>query len=41
MDADLTVLDRDVLAEGAEALLETRVAATIVGGRVVYRAADR
>jgi predicted amidohydrolase YtcJ len=41
MDADIAVLDRDVLAEGAEALLETRVAATIVGGRVVYRAADR
>jgi predicted amidohydrolase YtcJ len=40
-DADLAVIDRDLLAEGASALLDARVLATIVGGRVVYRAADR
>ena len=34
--ADITVLDRDILALPAEALLETAVLATIVGGRVVY-----
>lgn len=36
-DADLAVLDRDLLAEGASALAGTRVTATIVGGRVVHR----
>jgi predicted amidohydrolase YtcJ len=41
MDADLVVLDRDVLADGVDSLSETRVAVTIVAGRVVYRAADR
>lgn len=37
-DADLAVLDRDLLAEGASALAGTRVTATVVGGRVVHRA---
>ena len=41
MAADLVILDRDVLAGGADALLDARVSATIVAGRVVYRAADR
>jgi len=36
--ADLVVLDRDLLAEGASAIQGTRVVATICGGRVVYRA---
>ncbi len=36
--ADLVILDRDLLAEGASAIQETRVVATICGGRVVYRA---
>lgn len=35
--ADLVVLDRDLLAEGAEAVAATSVRATITGGRVVYR----
>jgi predicted amidohydrolase YtcJ len=34
--ADLVVLDRDPFAEGPDALLEARVARTVVGGRVVY-----
>ncbi|MGZ4150258.1 MAG: amidohydrolase [Actinomycetota bacterium] len=34
--ADLVVLDRDPFTEGPEALLEARVARTVVGGRVVY-----
>jgi predicted amidohydrolase YtcJ len=36
MDADLVVLSRDILAEGASALLATRVLLTIVGGRIVF-----
>lgn len=36
--ADLVVLDRDILAEGAAAIAGTRVLATISGGDVVYRA---
>lgn len=34
--ADITVLDRDVLASPPEALLEASVRTTIVGGRIVY-----
>ncbi|MDR7426966.1 MAG: amidohydrolase family protein, partial [Armatimonadota bacterium] len=39
--ADFIVVDRDVLAEAAadpQVLLETRVLATVVGGRVVHSA---
>jgi predicted amidohydrolase YtcJ len=36
--ADLVVLDRDLLAEGPDAIAGTTVVATIAGGRVVYRA---
>jgi predicted amidohydrolase YtcJ len=34
--ADVTVLDRDILAVPEEEILGTRVAATIVGGQVLY-----
>lgn len=37
LDADLAVLDRDLLAEGASSILGTRVTATLVGGRIVHR----
>jgi predicted amidohydrolase YtcJ len=33
---DLTVLSRDVFAEPAEALLDTKVTYTVVDGEVVY-----
>jgi predicted amidohydrolase YtcJ len=36
-DADLAVLDRDLLAEGASAIIGTTSVATLVGGRIVYR----
>ncbi len=36
MRADLTVLDRDVVAENPRALLDTRAKYTIVRGQVVY-----
>ncbi|MGI8915676.1 MAG: amidohydrolase [Chloroflexota bacterium] len=36
--ADITVLDRDILALPPEALLQAAVRATIVGGRIVYNA---
>jgi hypothetical protein len=36
--ADLVVLDRDLLAEGDAAVLESRVQLTMVGGRIVHRA---
>jgi predicted amidohydrolase YtcJ len=35
--ADLAVLDRDLLAEGADAITGTRVTLTVVSGRVVHR----
>jgi predicted amidohydrolase YtcJ len=35
-DADLAVLDRDLLAEGPSAVAGTRVLATVVGGRIVH-----
>lgn len=37
MDADLVVLDRDLLALDASAIIGTNVALTVVGGRVVHR----
>ena len=39
LDADLAVLDRDLLAEGPGAILGTTVTATLVGGRIVHREA--
>lgn len=36
MRADLVVLDRDVVAEGPESLLETKVVRTVAGGVVVF-----
>ena len=38
MLADIAILDRDLTATPAEGLAETRVAATVVGGRVVFEA---
>jgi hypothetical protein len=35
-DADLAVLDRDLLAEDPSAIVGTRVVATVVGGRIVH-----
>jgi len=35
-DADLVVLDRDLLAEGPSAIVGSRVVATIVAGQVVH-----
>lgn len=35
--ADLAVLDRDLLAEGASAIIGTISVATVIGGRVVHR----
>ena len=36
-DADLVVLDRDILEGGPSAIIGTHVALTVVGGRVVHR----
>ena len=36
MDADLVLLDRNILSVPAEQLLRTRVVATILAGRVVF-----
>jgi predicted amidohydrolase YtcJ len=36
-DADLVVLDRDILAGGPSSIIGTTVALTVVGGRVVHR----
>ena len=36
-DADLVVLDRDILGGGPSSIIGTRVALTVVGGQVVYR----
>lgn len=38
--ADLVVLDRDPFADGPDALLQTRVAWTMVAGRIVHRSTD-
>ncbi len=40
MDADLAVLDRDILAGGPSSILGTKVALTVVGGEVVHRSED-
>jgi hypothetical protein len=37
MDADLVVLDRDLLAAGASAIIGTGVRLTVIGGRIVHR----
>jgi predicted amidohydrolase YtcJ len=37
MDADLVVLDRDLLAAGPSAIIGTGVRLTVLGGRVVHR----
>ena len=37
MDADLVVLDRDLLAGGPSSIIGTTVALTVVGGQVVHR----
>ena len=36
-DADLVVLDRDILAGGPSSIIGTTVALTVVGGQVVHR----
>ena len=41
MDADLVVLDRDLLAAGPSAIIGTEVRLTVLGGAVVHRAEDR
>ena len=41
MDADLAVLDRDLLAEGPSAIIGTGVRLTVIGGRIVHRSEDR
>jgi predicted amidohydrolase YtcJ len=40
MDADIAVLDRDILAAGPSAIVGTRVALTVVGGRIVHQTED-
>ena len=37
VDADLVVLDRDILAGGPSSIIGTTVALTVVGGQVVHR----
>jgi predicted amidohydrolase YtcJ len=39
MLADLAVLDRDLLAEGSSAIIDTQVALTVVAGQVTHRRA--
>jgi predicted amidohydrolase YtcJ len=39
--ADITVVSQDIMTVPDERLLDTRVVATIVGGRVAYRAPAR
>jgi predicted amidohydrolase YtcJ len=39
-DADLAVLDRDLLSEGASAIIGTTAVATLVGGRIVHRSEE-
>jgi len=36
LDADLVILDRDLLAEVPSAIIGTEIVATIVGGRLVH-----
>ncbi len=40
MDADLIVLDRDLLAAGPSAIIGTGVRLTVIGGRIVHRSED-
>ena len=40
MDADIVVLDRDILAEGPSAIIGTRVALTVIGGEIVHASED-
>ena len=40
MDADIAVLDRDILAAGPSAIIGTGVALTVVGGRIVHETED-
>ena len=40
LDADLAVLDRDLLTEGASAIIGTTAVATLVGGRIVHRSEE-
>jgi predicted amidohydrolase YtcJ len=40
VDADIVVLDRDLLAEGPSAIIGTGVALTIVGGEIVHHTED-
>jgi hypothetical protein len=40
-DADLVVLDRDILAGGPSSIIGTTVALTVVGGHVVHRSEER
>jgi predicted amidohydrolase YtcJ len=40
LDADLVVLDRDLLAAGPSAIIGTGVRLTVLGGRVVHRSED-
>jgi predicted amidohydrolase YtcJ len=40
LDADLAVLDRDLLEEDASAIIGTRAVATVVGGRIVHRSEE-
>src|SRR5215218_9510589 len=37
MDADIVVVDRDLLAAGPSAIIGSAVALTVIGGRIVYR----
>jgi len=36
-DADIVVLDRDILAGGPSSIIGTKVALTVVAGQVVHR----
>jgi hypothetical protein len=40
LDADLVVLDRDLLEAGPSAIIGTSVRLTVVGGRIVHRRED-
>jgi predicted amidohydrolase YtcJ len=40
LDADLVVLDRDLLAAGASAIIGTNIRLTVIGGRIVHRRED-
>ena len=40
LQADLAILDRDLLAEGASGIAGTSVSATVVGGQIVHRSID-